>query len=70
MPAAESPQWFTSSYSDNGGSCVEVATNLAATRGTVPVRDSKNVSGPALNVSAEVFSSFLAGVRAGDFGTV
>ncbi|MEU0358847.1 DUF397 domain-containing protein [Streptomyces cyaneofuscatus] len=70
MPAAESPRWFTSSYSNNGGTCVEVATNLAATRGTVPVRDSKNVSGPALNVSAEVFSSFLAGVRAGDFGTV
>ncbi|MEU0919867.1 DUF397 domain-containing protein [Streptomyces cyaneofuscatus] len=63
-------QWVKSSYSGNGGSCVEVATNLAASRGTVPVRDSKNVSGPALNVSAEVFSSFIAGVRAGDFGTV
>ncbi|MFJ8847591.1 DUF397 domain-containing protein [Streptomyces cyaneofuscatus] len=70
MPATESPRWFTSSYSNNGGTCVEVATNLAASRGTVPVRDSKNVSGPALNVSAEVFSSFVAGVRAGDFGTV
>ncbi|MGW5071356.1 DUF397 domain-containing protein, partial [Streptomyces cyaneofuscatus] len=38
----ESPRWFTSSYSNNGGQCVEVATNLAAPHGIVPVRDSKN----------------------------
>ncbi|MFF2377109.1 DUF397 domain-containing protein [Streptomyces xiamenensis] len=39
---AESPHWFTSSYSSNGGDCVEVAANLAASHGVVPVRDSKD----------------------------
>ncbi|MFH8877445.1 DUF397 domain-containing protein, partial [Streptomyces sp. NPDC017852] len=38
----ESPRWFTSSYSNNGGACVEVAANLTASRGVVPVRDSKD----------------------------
>ncbi|EFE76830.1 DUF397 domain-containing protein [Streptomyces filamentosus] len=65
----ETPRWFTSSYSENGGQCVEVATNLAAPHGIVPVRDSKNVSGPALTVPAAAFSAFVAGVRAGDLGT-
>ncbi|WP_217227413.1 DUF397 domain-containing protein [Streptomyces anulatus] len=66
----ETPRWFTSSYSDNGGQCVQVATNLATPHGIVPVRDSKNVSGPVLDVPATAFSAFVAGVRAGDFGTV
>ncbi|MBK6046798.1 DUF397 domain-containing protein [Streptomyces sp. MBT55] len=66
----ETPRWFTSSYSENGGQCVEVATNLAAPHGIVPVRDSKNVTGPALTVPAAAFSAFVAGVRGGDFGTV
>ncbi|MET8728027.1 DUF397 domain-containing protein [Streptomyces parvus] len=66
----ETPRWFTSSYSNNGGQCVEVATNLAAPHGIVPVRDSKNVTGPALTVPAAAFSAFVAGVRAGDFGAV
>ncbi|MFF8499956.1 DUF397 domain-containing protein [Streptomyces anulatus] len=66
----ETPRWYTSSYSGNGGQCVEVATNLATPHGIVPVRDSKNVSGPVLDVPATAFSAFVAGVRAGDFGTV
>ncbi|MFC8695229.1 DUF397 domain-containing protein [Streptomyces parvus] len=66
----ETPRWFTSSYSENGGQCVEVATNLAAPHGIVPVRDSKNVTGPALTVPAAAFSAFVVGVRAGDFGAV
>ncbi|MFJ9886239.1 DUF397 domain-containing protein [Streptomyces sp. NPDC091287] len=65
----ETPRWFTSSYSDNGGQCVEVATNLAAPHGIVPVRDSKNVSGPVLDVPVTAFTAFVAGVRAGGFGT-
>ncbi|MFE6098627.1 DUF397 domain-containing protein [Streptomyces laurentii] len=59
----ESPRWFTSSYSDNGGACVEVATNLVASRGVVPVRDSKVLDGPVLDVSAAAFSSFVASVK-------
>ncbi|MFF9575783.1 DUF397 domain-containing protein [Streptomyces rubiginosohelvolus] len=66
----ETPRWYRSSYSGNGGQCVEVATNLAAPHGIVPVRDSKNVTGPALTVPAAAFSAFVSGVRAGDFGTV
>ncbi|MFJ1737594.1 DUF397 domain-containing protein [Streptomyces microflavus] len=66
----ESPRWFTSSYSDNGGDCVEVAVNLVASQGIVPVRDSKRVDGPAVDVSAGAFSAFVAGVRAGEFDAV
>ncbi|MCS0634604.1 DUF397 domain-containing protein [Streptomyces sp. LP05-1] len=58
-----SPRWFTSSYSENGGVCVEVATNLAASHGTVPVRDSKTPTGPSLAVSAEAWTTFVAMTR-------
>ncbi|MDQ8704754.1 DUF397 domain-containing protein [Streptomyces sp. LHD-70] len=63
--ATEAPRWAKSSYSSNGGDCVEVATNLAATHHTVPVRDSKNPTGPALTVRVDAFSCFLAGVKGG-----
>ncbi|NBE53617.1 DUF397 domain-containing protein [Streptomyces boluensis] len=66
----EIPRWFTSSYSSNGGQCVEVATNLIPTHGTVPVRDSKNPTGPTLDVPAAAFSSFVAGVKDGQLGTI
>ncbi|GAB2703914.1 DUF397 domain-containing protein [Kitasatospora kifunensis] len=61
------PEWYKSSYSNNGGACVEVAANMP---GTVPVRDSKDPAGPALVVPAASWSAFVAGVQAGDFGTV
>ncbi|GAA2599163.1 DUF397 domain-containing protein [Streptomyces axinellae] len=64
----ETPRWLTSSYSGNGGQCVEVATNLATTHGTVPIRDSKNQTGPTLNLPAPAFTTFMASVKAGDFG--
>ncbi|MFD9815405.1 DUF397 domain-containing protein [Streptomyces sp. NPDC059080] len=63
----ESPRWFKSSYSDNGGQCIEVAANLVASRGVVPVRDSKDPQGPALSVRAAAFASFVAGVKADTF---
>ncbi|MFJ9307258.1 DUF397 domain-containing protein [Streptomyces cyaneofuscatus] len=63
-------QWVKSSYSDNGGTCVEWAPATATATGIVPVRDSKNAAGPVLGFPAAAFSSFVAGVRAGDFGTV
>ncbi|MFD3329435.1 DUF397 domain-containing protein [Streptomyces sp. NPDC058701] len=56
----ESPRWFTSSYSSNGGDCVEVATNLV---GVVPVRDSKNPGGPELGFTPGAFAAFVAGVK-------
>lgn len=64
----ESPQWFKSSYSNNGGNCVEIAANLVVTSGVVPVRDSKAPNGPALSVPAGAFSSFIASLKAGEFG--
>jgi len=63
----ESPHWFKSSYSNNGGNCVEVAANFAASRGVVPVRDSKDPSGPVLSASVGAFASFVTGVKAGEF---
>ncbi|MEU7024373.1 DUF397 domain-containing protein [Streptomyces sp. NPDC046203] len=66
----EHPQWFKSSYSDNGGACVEVAANLVATHGIVPVRDSKNPAGPVLDVSAPAFALFVVGVKGDGFDLV
>ncbi|MEU8769284.1 DUF397 domain-containing protein [Streptomyces griseus] len=66
----ESPRWFKSSYSSNGGACIEIAANLAASRGIVPVRDSKVAGGPVVAVPATAFAAFVAGVRGGTFDTV
>ncbi|MER7040818.1 DUF397 domain-containing protein [Streptomyces microflavus] len=66
----ESPRWFKSSYSSNGGACVEVAANLIVSQGIVPVRDSKRVDGPILDVRPAAFSAFVAGVQAGKFDAV
>ncbi|MFG2669960.1 DUF397 domain-containing protein [Streptomyces sp. NPDC048445] len=63
-------QWVKSSYSGNGGSCVEWAPSSASATGRVPVRDSKDPSGPVLTVPADAFASFVTGVKAGGFGTV
>jgi hypothetical protein len=63
-------QWVKSSYSDNGGSCVEWAPHTATTTGIVPVRDSKNTTGPVLSIPAAAFSTFVTGIKAGDFDTV
>ncbi|MEE1930374.1 DUF397 domain-containing protein [Streptomyces sp. TRM 70351] len=66
----DSPRWFKSSYSGNGGNCVEVAANLVSSDGVVPVRDSKNPAGPVLTVTAGSFAAFVAGVKGGEFGSV
>ncbi|WP_031071233.1 DUF397 domain-containing protein [Streptomyces sp. NRRL WC-3742] len=59
--------WFKSSYSNNGGTCVEVAANFP---GLAPVRDSKDPEGPALVFAADAWKSFVTAVRLGEFGTV
>ncbi|MEV0573846.1 MULTISPECIES: DUF397 domain-containing protein [unclassified Streptomyces] len=63
----ESPRWFKSSYSNNGGDCIEVATNLVAVHGVIPVRDSKVPAGPVLSIPAASFACFVAGVKGGEF---
>ncbi|MGW7687649.1 DUF397 domain-containing protein [Streptomyces asiaticus] len=65
----ESPRWFKSSYSNNGGQCIEIAANLVASRGVVPVRDSKDPHGPALMFEPTAWSSFVSAVRRGEFST-
>ncbi|TDC25909.1 DUF397 domain-containing protein [Streptomyces sp. 8K308] len=54
--------WRKSSYSNNeGGTCVEVADGFTR---VVPVRDSKNPTGPALVVPAAAWQAFVTDVRA------
>ncbi|MEU6463272.1 DUF397 domain-containing protein [Streptomyces sp. NPDC046976] len=52
----DNPQWFTSSYSNNGGQCIEVATNIP---GTVPVRDTKDREAGTLTFSTNSWSAFV-----------
>ncbi|MFJ9816148.1 DUF397 domain-containing protein [Streptomyces sp. NPDC101151] len=59
----ESPRWIKSSYSGNGGQCVEVATNLVPSQAIIPVRDSKNPRGPILVLPCTAFAAFVASVK-------
>ncbi|MGW2568863.1 DUF397 domain-containing protein [Streptomyces sp. NPDC001537] len=53
---AQDLRWFKSSYSGaEGGDCVEVA----ASPGTVRVRDSKAVTGPALTMHRTAWAAFV-----------
>lgn len=54
----------SSKSSDNGGQCVEVASNVP---GVVAVRDSKDPDGPALLFTPAEWRSFVGGVKIGDF---
>jgi hypothetical protein len=53
--------WRKSTYSNNGGACVEVATNLP---GIVAVRDSKHPTGPALIFSMDSWQAFIRVMKA------
>lgn len=54
--------WSKSSYSDaQGADCVEVAHNLP---GTVPVRDSKNPTGPVLLFRDRAWAQFVGALNA------
>lgn len=59
-------RWRKSTYSDNGGECLEVAAGVP---GLIPARDSKDPEGAALVFPVEAWQSFLAAVQAGEFGT-
>jgi hypothetical protein len=51
--------WRKSSYSQNGGDCVETASG----NGTVMVRDTTNRDGGSLAFTASAWSAFTAGIR-------
>ncbi|MEV7053586.1 DUF397 domain-containing protein [Streptomyces anulatus] len=54
--------WRKSSYSGtSGGDCVEVADGSPC--GSVPVRDSKNPTGPAIVLGAHAWQAFVDGLR-------
>ncbi|MFE2759964.1 DUF397 domain-containing protein [Streptomyces halstedii] len=68
--------WFKSSYSDDESACLEVAVTwtksthsgdtgacveVAACPHAVHVRDSKDLTVPALTVSPDAWSAFVAG---------
>ncbi|ANW21874.1 DUF397 domain-containing protein [Streptomyces clavuligerus] len=55
--------WIKSSYSGNGGTCVEWAPSYASAAGVVPVRDSKCADGPVLMVSSEAFAGLVTMAR-------
>lgn len=60
--------WVKSSYSSqDGGDCVEWSPAHACAHGTVPVRDSKDLNGPALMFGPAAWSAFVTGVQAGEF---
>jgi hypothetical protein len=52
--------WRKTTYSNNGGACVEVASNLP---GTVAVRDSKNSDGPALTFITDSWRAFINDIK-------
>lgn len=59
--------WRKSSRSGgSNGSCLEVSNQHAA---GVPVRDSKNATGPALLFRSPAWSAFVSAVRCGELTT-
>ncbi|MFD7650371.1 DUF397 domain-containing protein [Streptomyces albidoflavus] len=46
---------------------LEVAADLVASHGVVPVRDSKIQSGPVLAMPVSSFTAFVAEIKAGGF---
>ena len=54
--------WRKSTRSNNGGACVEVASNLP---GVVAVRDSKRPEAGAHVVDRKAFTALLDGIKTG-----
>ncbi|MFD4656125.1 DUF397 domain-containing protein [Kitasatospora sp. NPDC058444] len=59
--------WRKSTYSNGQGGCIEVADGYL---GVMPVRDSKDPTGPSLVFPIGEWVSFVAAVRSGEFGDV
>ncbi|WP_199523301.1 DUF397 domain-containing protein [Kitasatospora sp. MBT66] len=57
-------EWHKSSYSAQANECLETRQPVL---GGMAVRDSKDPGGPALLFEADAWSSFVAGVKGGEF---
>ncbi|TQM09666.1 DUF397 domain-containing protein [Pseudonocardia kunmingensis] len=69
VPNLDDLAWRTSSFSGSGGAssgCVEVAPLPG---GDIAVRDTKDRSRAPHRHSASAWRAFLAGLRAGEFGS-
>ncbi|WP_328358154.1 DUF397 domain-containing protein [Streptomyces sp. NBC_00445] len=63
-PDLSTARWRTSSYSggQQGEACVEVCNDFP---GTIPVRDSKDTTGPVLMLNDSAWQPFIDGVKDG-----
>ncbi|MFJ4852704.1 DUF397 domain-containing protein [Streptomyces sp. NPDC088730] len=60
-PELSTTHWRSSSYSNaNGGECVEITDDFP---GIIPVRDSKNPTGPTLIVQTEAWGAFVSSLK-------
>ncbi|MDH6118301.1 DUF397 domain-containing protein [Kitasatospora sp. GAS204B] len=59
--------WRKSTHSNGSGGCVEVADGFPD---IVPVRDSKDPSGPALIFTAHAWQAFAHSTATGEFGAI
>lgn len=66
-------QWRKSTFSNNGGDCVELAEvsapghSKARNGHVIAMRDSKNPEGPALVYSRSEIRALVLGAKAGEF---
>ncbi|MEV4878269.1 DUF397 domain-containing protein [Streptomyces cyaneofuscatus] len=60
-PELSTAHWRSSSYSNaSGGECVQVSDGFP---GLIPVRDSKNPTGPTLIIQAPVWNAFISSLK-------
>ncbi|MCZ0970643.1 DUF397 domain-containing protein [Streptomyces albulus] len=55
----DSPRWIASSYSNNGGACIEWAPEHARHTGEILVRDSKIPTGPHLTLCVDAWAELV-----------
>lgn len=64
LPHPGGASWRTSSYSQDGGACVEAAF---LPDGGVALRHSKDPAGPVLRYTRPEWQAFVRGVKGGEF---
>ncbi|MHC8563299.1 DUF397 domain-containing protein [Streptomyces albidoflavus] len=67
---SESPRWFKLPTAATTAASVSRSYGSVASRGLVPVRDSKDLAGPVLGFPAAAFASFVGAAKAREFRAV